>query len=242
MNKIFAYELRRILFNKFFVGLLVLNGVFAWFILTSDTIAGTSFTAPFSPWSFGMYLSSLMPMALLTVLFLLASFYSKKEKQVAVLTGATSVNPVRYALVRMAAVAVGFSCLCFLFGGLSIYFYAAYFDYWNYALFFLPAVLTIFPCFIFAMGFGNLIARVHVKYLYAFMFVVLAASFIQIPDAFDFFGGRFFSNYPLSLQVAADGEPVFSLSAAFLFARVFYLIAGGALFILSIRKKKVGQG
>ena len=201
MTKILKYELRRLLLNKFFLGLLVINGLFAWYTLTSDIVAGVAYTAPFSPWSFSSYLASVMPMVILTVLFLLTFFHSKNEKQVAVLTSATPVDTVRYSLIRMAAVALGFLLLCALLIGMIMYFYAVYFEYWNYAAFIVPAIVTILPCFVFIIGVGNWVGRIHSGFLYALMLVSLAMNFIQIPGEFDLFGGGYYTSIPLSLAV-----------------------------------------
>ncbi|NLJ86477.1 MAG: hypothetical protein GX322_08550, partial [Firmicutes bacterium] len=48
MIKLFGYELRRLLFNKFFIGLLVITGLYSYQILSGDIIVGVANTAPFS--------------------------------------------------------------------------------------------------------------------------------------------------------------------------------------------------
>ena len=52
MNKIFRYECRRLLWNKFFIGLAVVLLLYGALVLHAVTILGVSHTAPFSPWSF----------------------------------------------------------------------------------------------------------------------------------------------------------------------------------------------
>jgi ABC-2 type transport system permease protein len=241
LGKIFKYELRRLLLNKFFIGLLIINGLFAWYILTGDTVAGVSYTAPFSPWSFGAYMASVMPVSMLTVLFLLTAYYSKKEKQAEALTAATPVDAVRYALVRLAAVALGYVILLSVTIGLSAYFYIAYFDFRQFSIFILPACVTVIPCFILILGLGCFTGRIHSGLLYALMFVMLALIFLEIPGAFDFFGGGYYSSAPASLPQGADGEPAYILSAAFLAARAIYLAAGSILLIAGVRRAAPGE-
>ncbi len=84
--KILCYELRRALMNRLFLGLLLMNGLSAWFLLSYDIIRGTAYTAPFSVWSYCTYLGRTLPVAAVTVLLLLSSYYSKKQKQVEILT------------------------------------------------------------------------------------------------------------------------------------------------------------
>ena len=57
MYKIFWYECRRLLGNKFFFGILLILLFYGWQILDRVTILGVAHTAPFSCWSFGDYLS-----------------------------------------------------------------------------------------------------------------------------------------------------------------------------------------
>ena len=61
MGKIFQYECRRLLWNKFFGGLLLVLLFYGWQVLSRMTILGVSHTAPFSPWSFGDFLSRMVP-------------------------------------------------------------------------------------------------------------------------------------------------------------------------------------
>ena len=237
MIRIFKYETKRLLLNKFFIGLCVINCAFAWYTLTSGTIAGIAHTAPFSPWSFGAYLASVMPISILTVLFLLGFFYSKKEKQTAALTAAAPVDPARYALIRLAVAALGFVFICTLTAAMCIIFYAIFFNYWDFSVFLLPALLTILPCFVFFLGAGNLLGRIHTGLLYGLMLITFAMSFIPMSGALSFigvFGGNFYAAFPLSLPPGADGDPAFTLSAAFLVMRAVYFALGACFFAISV--------
>ena len=234
MGKIFKYELRRLILNKFFIGLLLINAVYAWHILTTDTIAGIAYSAPFSPWSFGAYLGATMPFAILTVFFLLTVYYSKKEKQVAVLTSATPVAPLRYALVRSGAAAVCFLLIMTVIIGLSVYFYISFFDYSAFMEFIIPALVIPLPCFVFALGIGHLAGRIHPILLYVLMIVVMTAGFTVNDSSFDFFGNGYFSSYPKHLPVNTDGEPLFTPEAIFWAARFMYLTIGAMLLTIGI--------
>ena len=69
MGKIFRYECRRLLWNKFFIGLAVVMLLYGALVLHAVTILGVSHTAPFSPWSFGDYLSRMLPLLWIGMLF-----------------------------------------------------------------------------------------------------------------------------------------------------------------------------
>jgi len=232
------------LFSKFYIALLIINGAFAWFVLTTDIIAGVAFTAPFSFWSYGAYMATVMPMAMMTAMFLLSSYYSKNEKQVEVLTSATPVDEVKYMLVRNATVALGFLLLILTAILLSSYFYSTYFGYWNFGFLWI-AVLTIMPGFVFFIGLGHWAGSVRTWFLYVLVPVTFAVGFLRHPIALDIYGGGYYSGFPLTLPVGADGEPAFVLSAVFLVTRALYLIIGGACWLYALYKscanKKAGS-
>ena len=107
MRKVFYYECKRLLWNKFFFGLLLVLLFFGWQVLDRVTILGVSHTAPFSPWSFGDYLGRLLPLLWIGALFFLTFFISAKARRVSVLTDAAPVPASRYVLVRCGAALTG---------------------------------------------------------------------------------------------------------------------------------------
>ena len=234
MNKIFRYELRRLVWNKFFIGLLIINGIYAWYVLTTETIAGVAYTAPFSLWSFGAYVASTLPISILTVLVLISVYYSKKERQLEILTTATPVNKVHYALVKSAAVTICFLMICVVIFGLGICFYISVFHYRNFIPFLLPSGMIILPCLLFTLGVGHLAGRVHQGLLYMLMIIALVVGFAGFGGNFDFFGNWYFSSYPISLPVGKDGEPAFIVTTGFCIARLVYFVIGGVLLTISI--------
>ncbi|MCL2312871.1 MAG: hypothetical protein FWC41_10385 [Firmicutes bacterium] len=223
------------MFNKSFVALFIINGILSWYTLTSDIIGGIAYTAPFSAWSFGAYMAKMMPIATLSILFFLAFYYSNKEKHVKILTKATPVNSTKYEIIRIGTITFCFLIIISLTVGLSLYFYASLFDYWNFAEFLIPLSTVVLPCFSLALGLGHLIGRIHVGLLYSLMLVTLIFAFRNFNDNFDFFCIGYFSNYPMSLPVDTYGEPYFTVNSTFLLARGMYLFFGIILLSISIR-------
>ena len=62
MTRIFFYELKRLLWNQFFVGILTVILFTGWQILNQVTLLGIEQTAPFSVQSFCDYLLRLLPL------------------------------------------------------------------------------------------------------------------------------------------------------------------------------------
>lgn len=81
MRKIFLYECKRLLWNKFFAGLVLVLLFYGWQVLRRVTILGVSHTAPFSPWSFGDFLSRMLPLLWIGALFFLTFFTSEKARR-----------------------------------------------------------------------------------------------------------------------------------------------------------------
>ena len=96
MYKIYLYECKRLLLNKFFFGILLVILFYGWQVLSNITIFGVCHTAPFSAWSFGDYISRMLPVLWIGSLFFLTFFMSAKAKRVSVLIDATPINPVSY--------------------------------------------------------------------------------------------------------------------------------------------------
>ena len=71
MIKIFRCECRRLLCNKFFIGLLAVLLFYAGQVFYAVALPGVAHTAPFSPWSFGAYLGRLLPLVWVGALFFL---------------------------------------------------------------------------------------------------------------------------------------------------------------------------
>ena len=60
--KIFGYELKRLLGSKFTVGFLIVIGAYSYLVMQGEVVFGVANTAPFSPWSFGVYLAKVLPL------------------------------------------------------------------------------------------------------------------------------------------------------------------------------------
>jgi ABC-2 type transport system permease protein len=244
LSGIFKYEARRLLLSPVYLGLLLINLLYAWFVLSTETILGVGYTAPFSGWSLGAYWASVLPIAMLAVLFLLTNYFSPQAKRIETLTDNTPVNQAHYWVIRMAAVALCFGVMAFLLGAFPVTFFALIFGRSVLAALAVTAVLTVLPCFIFTVGLGYGLARIHWKLLYAAMVVVLLVGLGPLANALDFFGGGYYTSMPLALPVGADGEPAFTPGAAFMSARGLYLAAGAALLGSSLKrvKRKSGRG
>ena len=223
MGKIFRYECKRLLWNKFFAGLLLVLLFYGWQVLTGATILGVSHTAPFSPWSFGDYLSRMVPLLWIGSLFFLTFFTSGKARRAAVLTVAAPMEPRRYALVRCAAALAGTALLALAVLTEAAVFYGWYFGWHSWGELVLPALLALVPPLVFALGSGWLLGRLRPWLVYVWMLMPLALLALPLPDALSVWNGRFFTEFPLALGTL---DPDFVLPASVLTVQVLLLAAG----------------
>ncbi len=230
MIKIFQYECKRLLWNKFFFGLLLILLFYGWQVLNSVTILGVSHTAPFSPWSFGDYLSRMLPLLWIGTLFFLTFYTSPKARRAAVLMDATPMPPKQYALVRCAAALTGGVLLSLLCMGEAAVFYSRMFGWYGWGSLLLPALATLLPALVFALGSGWLLGQIRPWLVYVWMAVPFLCMALPLPDALGIWNGHFFSKYPLALGTL---DPAFSMPAAVLIVQCILLAAG--IVLLTVR-------
>ena len=233
MLKIYGYECRRLLWNKFFVGLALVLLCYGALVLRDVTILGTAHTAPFSPWSFGDYLSRMLPLLWIGMLFFLTVYTSPKARRAAVLTDAAPMPPGRCALVRCAAALTGTALLALFCIAEAAVFYGRTFGWYHWGSLALPALVTLLPPLVFALGSGALLGRLRPWLIYVWMLVPMACQTLPLPDVLGLWNGRFFSQYPLSLEIL---DPAFAVPAAMLLVQCALLAAGVLLFSIPLAR------
>jgi len=225
LNRIFKYELKRLIINKFFLGLLIISALYSYEVMRGEIILGISNTAPFSGWSYGTYLAKVLPILLVTLLFFISFLYEKQEKRVQVLTKATPIDPFKFQMLRFGTIIIGFVLISAVPIVYSLCFYAVNFSFTNFGKLVLPAVITLLPAMLFVFGLGTLGGRYH-----------QGVIFIPLPYAVDLFGGNFFTKYPESLDLV---EPAFSIPVSVVIGKFMYGLTGLGMMLLSaIQKKK----
>ena len=237
MRKIFQYEYRRLLLNKFFAGLVLVLLAYGAMVLESATILGVSHTAPFSPWSFGDYLSRMLPLLWVGASFFLTFFTSGRARRAMALTDAAPMDARRYAWARCAAALAGTALLALCCLLEAAVFYGRYFGWYAWGSLLLPALATLAPALVFALGCGWLLARIRPWLLYPWMLLPFAVSALPLPEALGLWNGSLFTALPLTLGTL---DPAFTLPASAVIAQLV-LLACGAI-ALFIRPKRPGIG
>lgn len=201
-------------------GALVLRGV---------TILGVSHTAPFSPWSFGDYLSRMLPLLWIGALFFLTFFTSPKARRTAALTDAAPMRPARFALARCAAAFTGTVILALLCIVEAAVFYGRMFGWYSWGSLAFPALATLLPPLVFALGSGWLLGRLRPWLLYIWMPLPLLLAVLPLPDTLGLWNGNFFTDYPLTLTTL---DPAFVLPGDVVVAQIVQLATGVVLLVI----------
>ena len=236
MTKIFSCECRRLLCNKFFIGLLAVLLFYAGQVFYLAVLPGVAHTAPFSPWSFGVYLGRLLPLLWGGARLILTFFPAPRSRGAAGRTAATPADPRRYALTRCAAALVGTALLCLAALALAAVCYARLFGWYGWGTLVLPTLVTLAPPLVFALGSGWRLGEVRPWLLYVWMALPFVLSALPLPQALGLWDGSFFAGYPLTLDAL---DPAFSMPASAWLAQGLTLALGLLLLALPARKQGV---
>lgn len=236
MNKILKYELGRLLRSRLFLGFLVVNMWYGWQILNHTVIFGVANTAPFSPWSFGSYLSRLLPLLSVALLFFLWNQHNEKARNMALLTDATPISPGRYLIIKTSALSLAWLLMALAAVGLGLGFLLALFEGdVPFPALLLTSAVTLAPPLVLFLGVGSLVGRIHAGLLFPLMALALGIGFLPLPATWDLYGTWFFLEYPLTLETL---DPAFSMPMPVVLGKLLFLLLGIACFAQSIATGK----
>ena len=226
MSKIFKYELKIILLKPYVFVMLGITLLYSYFILSTETILGVSNTAPFSGWSFGKYLGDTTLSSMLVSLMIMSLLYSKRQRNVGILTDVTGFSVRKRILIRNVIIG-GF----FLLNNLLIFiegciFLGALFGEVYPGLYIIDWLLITIPCLLVILGVGNLLGRINPVLIYVFMGVVMLMAFVMSEYAIDINGANYFEVVSETLETFKGGETPFTVQPAFLCKRMAYSILG----------------
>lgn len=233
MHKIFRYELRRLLRSKLFFGMLLAASGYSWLTLSGSVIRGIAHTAPFSPWSFGYYLSRTLPLLCLGELSFLAFFSSKEERRLRPLTQATPVRQRQYMLLRCGAVLTATALLCLCVAALAVGFCTSLFGKIRCGPLILPALLVLLPPVSFCLGAGLTACRFHPALPCLTAAAAVLLSVPPLPAELRFSLSAFFSQFPLTLETL---DPAFQVPVPLAAARLAWFLSGGILTACAIHR------
>ena len=170
----------------------------------------------------------MLPLLWIGALFFLTFFTSAKARRAAVLTDATQTSPRRYALTRCGAALTGTVLLALACLVEAVVFYGRYFGWYAWGELLVPALVTLIPALVFALGSGWLLGRIRPWLVYVWMAVPFVCMALPLPETLGLWNGSFFSEYPLMLGTL---DPAFSLPYTVVLAQCGLLLCGIVLLV-----------
>jgi hypothetical protein len=236
LSKIFKYEIKIILLKPYVLAMMIINLLYAYYILSAEIILGISDTAPFSAWSFGKYLGDATLISTLVTLFVLSTLYSGRQKKVSILTDVTGFPVNKRMLIRNVIIG-GF----FLLNNLLIFitgcvFLKVLFGKIYPGLYIANWLLITIPCMVIILGAGNLLGRISPALIYVFMGVVVLMAFVMRQYSIDINGANYYEVMSESLESLKGAETPFTIAPIYLFTRLVYLILGAFACVCVTRK------
>ena len=149
---------------------------------------------------------------------------------------ATPIPPKQYALARCAAALTGGALLTLLCMVEAAVFYGRMFHWYSWGSLLLPALVTLLPTLVFALGSGWLAGQIRPWLVYVWMAVPFLLAALPLPEALGLWNGSFFTAYPLTLETL---DPAFVVPVGVTVVQVVLLAAGTVLLILGSNRRKV---
>ena len=137
-----------------------------------------------------------------------------------------------------AAALAGSALLALICLAQAAVFYWRYFGWCGWGELLLPAVLTLLPALIFALGSGWLLGRLRPWLVYLWMPLPFLLQLLPLPELLSLWNGRFFSQYPLSLGTL---DPAFSLPGGMCLVQSGLLAAGVVLLTAALHHHSPGE-
>lgn len=227
--KIMRYEMKRLLFSKVYLVLLLITGWFSYNVLKTKTIYGLNDTAPFSEWSYSSFLLDVNPFLLVIVLMFCTYIFSKKEEAVKTITMTTKIKPTTYFCLKSITIAVAYLLTVTVVIAISFIFYNRVFQFNNFAQFVQPIFLILIPTVLFVLGVGMFIGNINGNLLYVFIPIIFL---ITNSGALSIISGKNLVNSILESKVADTmGNLAFDIPQGFVISRIALGVIGILLIV-----------
>ncbi|AKB54594.1 MULTISPECIES: hypothetical protein [Methanosarcina] len=238
--RVLKYEVLRLAYNKKYFYMVLIESLFACYILMNFVFGGKDGTAPFSKWTYSEFLSLIGPLLSVILVLFCMSVFSEKEVAVRNIIFSTPLSEPKYYLLKASAITAVFVLAASLPILLSFAYYAHYFNFYAYAEFTLPLLLFLLPSQIFVLGLALAVGRFHSRLLYPLLPLVLFLGFFnpRLPAWFDLFGNNFLS-WPLRWYLGVMEGPIpYILPDDFLYSRLVFIFMGVVMFAFACRRSK----
>lgn len=132
--------------------MLLIESLFAIYVLMSFVSRGKDGTAPFSKWTYSQFLTSIGPLLSSILVLLCVSVFSEKEIAVKKIIFSAPLSESKYYLLKASAITAVLVFIASVPILLSFAYYAYYFNFYVYAEFLPPILLFLLPSQVLVLG------------------------------------------------------------------------------------------
>ena len=108
------------------------------------------------------------------------------------------------------------------------------FGWYDWGSLVFPALVTLLPPLVFALGSGWVLGQLRPWLPYVWMAAPVLLAVLPLPEVLGLWNGSFFTAYPLTLETL---DPAFTLPEAMVVTQVLLLAAGAALLALGSKRR-----
>lgn len=240
-HSVIAYEIRRIVWTRKYLYLLIIVGIFSHNALARLLVDGFHGTAPFSRLSYADYLVALNPILLSILALLWVPVFSEREIAARRLLFSTPISQPVYYFIKSTAIMTAFLFLAALPILYSFSFFGWNFGFFEFGQFANPITAFAIPSALFVFGLSMAAGRISAKALYGLISLLFLSGVINLalPVWLDLCSNNFLMSYQKMIaRTFGSLDMIYHLPKEFILSRALLAGLGLLLFGVSCRKTK----
>ena len=242
MINVLKFEIKRTVWSKKYLYILLLIVASTYDSLTRLITGGYMGTAPFSDWSYTLFLNLISPLLMASMIFVISSTFNDKEMRVRSIVFSSPISQTQYYILKSSAIFATFMLTSLVPICMSFIYYKTMFGYNEFGSFIKLIFTFLFPTFIFFLGLSMFLGKINIKLIYgllpiAFLMGTLNLGHNMVPMWADIFGNNFFDLYSMSTLIGRKMEVVpFELPNSFVYTRLGFVLFGVMFLVYTYRK------
>lgn len=205
--------------------------IYAILLLRTNVILGSGYTAPFSKWTFGDYISSVSTLLFVLLIALCARQFKASEQGAMAIISASPMPISLLRSIRYGALACAFLMATTLTVGICFAFYWLLFGYTLFGELILLSLIMLLPPALMIFGVAMLMGHKNAILVYLLLAIILIMGIfrISLPIYMDIFGRSL-------LTPLYNGVHTFALPPVFIASRVTFIAVGIVLILFSLQQ------
>lgn len=243
MINLLRYEIKRIVWSKKYLYIVLLIAASAYDSLTRLITGGYMGTAPFSDWSYTLFLNLISPSLMVAMIFIISSTFNDNQMRARSIIFSSPITQTKYYILKSFAAFVTFILTSLVPISMSFIYYKIMFGYGEFESFIKFIFIFLLPTFVFLLGLSMLLGKINVKLIYTLVPIVFLTGTLNlggdiVPMWADIFGNNFFDMYSLLMLIGREMEILpFKLPNSFIYTRLEFILLG-LIFLLYTCKKE----